>query len=69
MKSYNDFMLYLHNHANELAYDTARSFSGKDTDCQLLSDKEYKLITEIAMSVTTTYLKYYHNWLSEDSEK
>ena len=69
MGSFDEFMLYLQNHVSEIAYDTARSFRESDLSGCSLSEKDCEIITGISMSVTATYLKFYHSWLSENSEK
>lgn len=69
MESFNSFMQYLQNHVSEISYDIAHSFKERDLNGCSLSEKDCEIITEIAMSVTATYLKFYHNWLSESSEK
>ena len=68
MPEFNQFMAYLSNHINEIAYDIKLSFSLLDISVDALTDQQLDDVERVSQAYTIAILRQYHNWLVEQAE-
>ena len=66
MKDFNEFILRVHENANEIRYDTVNQLRNEWNPGITLSQEDISLITKINQQNTLALLRQYHAWISED---